>query len=169
MFQALVIALLLVMGAESAQGADGGEVFHQAKAATVLIVAVNETTHSLSLGSGFFVDAEGLLLTNAHVIEDHTHLLLYVGNQAVYQAPEIVAVDPDLDLAALRISPNSVDWLPLSLDLPNEGDEIITVGYPRITDILQMGFALHATVAPGMVSGVAQGRSRTEGRPAVFI
>ena len=170
MIQALVIAFLLVVGAESAQGADRGEVARQAKAATVLIVAVNQTTHSLSLGSGFFVDADGLLLTNAHVLQDHhTSLFVYVGNQVVYQAPEILAVDPDLDLAALRIRQKSVEWLPLSLDLPNEGEEIITVGYPRVTDILQMGFALHATVAPGMVSGVAQGQSRTEGRPAVFI
>ncbi len=169
MFQALVMAFLIVMGAESAQGADRGEIARQAKAATALIVAVNQATHSISFGSGFFVDADGLLLTNAHVVEDHSSLFLYVGNQAVYQAPEVVAVNLDLDLAALRIPHKSVDWLPLSLDLPDEGDEIITVGYPRITDILQMGFALHATVAPGMVSGIAEGRSRTEVRPAVFI
>jgi tetratricopeptide (TPR) repeat protein len=169
MVQALVMAFLLVMGAESAQGADRGEIARQAKAATALIVAVNQATHSISFGSGFFVDADGLVLTNAHVVEDHPSLFLYVGNRAVYQAPEVVAVDPDLDIAALRIPSNSVDWLPLSLDQPNEGDEIITVGYPRITDILQMGFALHTTVAPGMVSGVAEGRSRIEGRPAIFI
>src|SRR6185436_13668172 len=43
------------------------------------------------------------------------------------------------------------------------------VGYPRITDILQMGMTLHTTVFPINVSGIALGRSRIQNRPASFI
>lgn len=143
--------------------------FRHAKAATALILAVNDATESVSLGSGFFVNHTGLLITNAHIIEESQRLYLYVQNRDVYTAPEVVAVDPDLDLAALRIQRRGVDAIALSAEVPREGAEVLAVGYPRIQDILQMGFALHATVSTGTVSGVAEGRSRTKGRQAPFI
>ena len=153
----------------AAESASRTQLVRQAKASTVLILAVNETTHSVSLGSGFFVDGDGLLVTNAHVIEDGSRLHLYVEDQAIYSSPEVVAVDADLDLAALRVSTASAHAMRLAEDPPADGSEVVAVGYPRITDILQMGFALHPTVALGTVSGLAQGRSRTENRPASFI
>jgi tetratricopeptide (TPR) repeat protein len=160
--------LLLVL-AGPAQAGQREDTFRQAKGATALIVAINDANRSLSLGSGFFVDADGLLVTNAHVIEENTRLYVYVRDQEVYRAPEVVAVDPDLDLAALRIQDAKVAPLALAMDHPPEGAEVIAVGYPRVTDILQMGFALHGTVVPGTVSGLAQGRSRKNGHGAAFI
>ncbi|MGQ0809898.1 MAG: trypsin-like peptidase domain-containing protein [Nitrospiraceae bacterium] len=145
------------------------DVYRQAKAGTALVVAVNDPAGTVSFGSGFFVDSHGLLVTNAHVIEDHTKLLVYVRNEAVYESPEVLAVDPDLDLAALRIPSESVASLRLASDLPEEGTEAIAVGYPRITDILQMGLNLHSTVFPVNVSGTVMGRSRTMNRQATFI
>lgn len=169
MFHVLIAAFLLFTLAVPAHAGQREDIFRQAKAATALIVAVNDANHSISLGSGFFVDVKGLLVTNAHVIEENTRLYVYVRDQEVYRAPDVVAVDPDLDLAALRIQGTWVDPLALAAENPQEGTEVIAVGYPRVTDILQMGFTLHATVVPGTVSGLAQGRSRTEGRAAGFI
>lgn len=169
MLRLVIAALLLCMLPDPAAAAQRGDVFRHAKAATALVVALDDATRSVSLGSGFFVDADGLLVTNAHVIEDSTRLYLYVRDQAVYTAPEVVAVDPDLDLAALRIRPAGVETLALVSYIPDEATEVVAVGYPRVTDILQMGFALHATVVPGAVSGVAHGRSRTNGHPQPFL
>ena len=146
-----------------------GDVFRHAKAATALVLAVNDATESVSLGSGFFINANGLLVTNAHIIEESKRVYLYVRDRNVYTTPEVVAVDPDLDLAALRIHRTGVDAIELSADIPDEGTDVLAVGYPRIQDILQMGFALHATISTGSVSGVAEGRSRTKGRQVPFI
>lgn len=169
MFHMLLSAFLLLTLAEPAHAGQREDIFRQAKAATALIVAVNDANHSISLGSGFFVDAKGLLVTNAHVIEESTRLYVYVRDQEVYRAPDVAAVDPDLDLAALRIQDTWIDPLALAAENPPEGTELIAVGYPRVTDILQMGFTLHATVVPGTVSGLVQGQSRTKGRAASFI
>jgi tetratricopeptide (TPR) repeat protein len=169
MFQVLIAAFLFFTLAEPAHAGQREDTFRHAKAATALIVAVNDANHSISLGSGFFVDAKGLLVTNAHVIEENTRLYVYVRDQEVYRAPDVVAVDPDLDLAALRIQGTWIDPLALAAENPQEGTEVIAVGYPRVTDILQMGFTLHATVVPGTVSGLAQGQSRTKGHAAGFI
>jgi hypothetical protein len=168
----LSACLVFTLGlALPAAASSTGELYRQAKAATVLIVAVNDTTRSVSIGSGFFADNDGLLVTNAHVIEDHTRLIVYVQDQQVYPAPAVVAVDADLDLAALRIQfrEKGIRKLPLAQNTPEEGEEVIAVGYPRITDILQMGFVLHPTVVSGHANGIAEGRSRTKGRSTPFI
>ena len=165
----MTLLLLVLTLAYSAEAATRADLVRQAKASTVLILSINDATRSVSLGSGFFIDRDGLVVTNAHVIEDGTRLHLYVGDHAIHSMPEVVAVDPDLDLAALRIKGAASQTLTFAEEPPAEGSEVIAVGYPRITDILQMGFALHPTIAIGTVSGLAQGRSRTEGRAASFI
>jgi Trypsin-like peptidase domain/Tetratricopeptide repeat len=169
MYQALIAACLLLAATESAYAGSRQDVLRHAKAATVLIVGTDEATHSLSLGSGFFVDAGGLLVTNAHVIEDSSHLYVYVLDREIYAAPEVVAVDPDADLAVLRVPHTSAAALTLAADSTPEGTEVIAVGYPRITDILNMGFTLHATSIPAMVSGLVQGQSRAQKRPIDFL
>jgi len=169
MFHVLITAFLLFALAVPARAGQREDIFRQAKAATALIVAVNDANHSISLGSGFFVDAKGLLVTNAHVIQESTRLYVYVRDQEVYRAPDVAAVDADLDLAALRVQGTWIDHLALAAENPQEGNEVIAVGYPRVTDILQMGFTLHATVMPANVSGLVQGQSRTKGRAAGFI
>ena len=169
MYHVLIAALLLLTVTEPAHAGQRQDIFRHAKAATVLIVGVDDAAHSLSLGSGFFVDASGLLVTNAHVIEESARLYVYVLDREIYAAPEVVAVDPDLDLAVLRIPNTWADPLALAADATPEGAEVIAVGYPRITDILQMGFALHASIIPAMVSGLVPGQSRTNGRVVDFL
>jgi Flp pilus assembly protein TadD len=169
MMPVLLIALLIVVLPFPAHAAKRGDIFRQAKAATALVVAVNDNTHSVSLGSGFFVNPEGLLITNAHVIEDRTRLFLYVQDQAVYAEPEVVAVDADKDLAALRIRHHGVVAVALSANIPTEGAEVIAVGYPRASDLLEVGFTLHSSIAMGVVSGVVQHRSTAKDHIASFI
>lgn len=145
------------------------ETLQHAKAATALVVAISDSGRSVSMGSGFFLSEDGLLVTNAHVVEGGSRLLVYVQDHVVVTAPKILVSDGDADLAALRVPVEALEILSLAPEYPVEGTEVMAVGYPRITDILQMGFALHATIGSGMVSGMAQGRSRTSGLQAGFI
>ena len=145
------------------------EVYRQAKASTVLIVAIDHETSSIAIGSGFLVNPEGLILTNAHVLEDSSRILVYVRNQEIYDNPQIVAVDTDRDLAALRIPVTESASLALASESAPEGVEVMAVGYPRLTDVLNMGFALHPTMVPGSVNGLVQGRSRVKQNFSPFI
>src|SRR5712692_9324824 len=92
-----------ILTALSANAATKAEIYSHVKAGTVLVVAIDDKTNSVSLGSGFLVNGDGLLITNAHVLEDSSRLLVYVGNQEVYSNPDIVAIDPDRDLAAIHL------------------------------------------------------------------
>jgi hypothetical protein len=158
-----------LLAALPAAAATKAETYAHAKAGTVLVVAIDDKTKSVSLGSGFLVNPDGLVITNAHVIEDSSRVLVYVGNEAVYMNPTILAVDPDRDLAALRIPPPAVPAMTLALHPSPEGNDVMAVGYPRLTDILNMGFALHPTIVPGNINGIIQGRSRTTFRFAPFV
>src|SRR5215475_11457046 len=121
MYYALIAAFLLLTVTEPARAGQRQDIFRYAKAATVLIVGVNDAGHSLSLGTGFFVDAKGLLVTNAHVIEERARLYVYVLDREIYADPDVVAVDPDLDLAVLRIPHTGSDFLTLAADPTPEG------------------------------------------------
>jgi len=165
----LIAFFLLGIPTLSARAATKAEIYGHVKAGTVLVVAIDDKSNSVSLGSGFLVNGDGLLITHAHVLEDSSRLLVYVGNQEVYSNPVIVAVDPDRDLAAIRIPTSSAPALTLAEKPSPEGNDVMAVGYPRLTDVLNMGFALHPTIVPGTMNGIIQGRSRTSYGFAPFI
>lgn len=166
-----IIFFLLALVCTPVDGAalSSSELYRQSKAATVLIVGIDDDTQSLSFGSGVYVSADGIVLTNAHVIKDATRLFVYSQTQEVDTAPQILAVEPDWDLAALRIAaPRPPAFLPIVKDAAQEGDTAIAIGYPRLPDVLRMGLTIHPTVFPVTVTGEAMGRSRTTGQPLPF-
>jgi Tfp pilus assembly protein PilF len=166
----LVALLFLVSVPNVALSFTQGDLYRQAKAATVLIVGINDESNALSFGSGVFISEQGLVLTNAHVVEDSTRLFVYIRNQAIDPAAKVIAIDSDLDIAALRVqTDHPVPFLPLAAELPDEGTPTIAVGYPRVSDVLQMGLTLHASVIPMTITGEAMGRSRTAGLPIPFV
>lgn len=167
----LVMSLLLLAATpDMALALTQGDLYRHAKAATVLIVGVNEESHALSLGSGVFIAEQGLILTNAHVVEDSSRFYVYIRNQAIETAVKVLAIDADLDLAVLRVQTDlPVPFLSLAAEVSDEGSPTIAVGYPRMPDVLQMGLSLHASVIPMTITGTAIGRSRKAGLPVPFV
>lgn len=151
-------------------GLTSGDLYRSGKEATVLVIGIDDEAHALSFGSGVFISQDGLLLTNAHVIHESTRILIYGAADGQTPTPEIVAVDPDLDLAALRVpSTHPVPYLSLAKEQPEDGMSAVTIGYPRLPDVLQMGLTIHPTVFPVTVSGEAMGQSRIAHRPLPFL
>ncbi len=59
-----------------------------------------------------------VVLTNAHVVEDSTRLFVYIRNQAIDPGATVLALDADLDLAALRVQTDQpVPFLPLAAEV----------------------------------------------------
>jgi S1-C subfamily serine protease len=84
-------------------------------------------------GTGFFVAADGSLVTNAHVVENCASLRVRLDNGAVNSA-QIVARDTTNDLALLRSSatPRAIARLRSSVRL---GESVAAFGFPY-TDVL---------------------------------
>lgn len=113
-----------------------------------------------SLGSGFIIDAAGLIVTNNHVIEDATEVTVTLHDDTEFQA-EIVGRDPRTDLALLRIDPKGY---PLKATTWGDsgalrvGDWMMAIGNP---------FGLGNTVTAGIVS--AKSRNINSGPYDSFI
>ena len=100
-----------------------------------------------SLGSGVIIDGKrGLILTNAHVIEQVGIITVVLRDEREFEA-QIVGADPDSDLAVLRIS--SKKRLP-AIEMGDSddimiGETVIAIGNP---------FGFSNTVTTGVVSAI---------------
>ncbi len=104
----------------------------------------NVPRHVTSLGSGFIVDASGLIVTNNHVIEDADQITVTL-NDGTSLPAKLVGRDDKTDLALLRVQ--SKKPLPTAhwgdSDKARIGDWVIAIGDP---------FGLGSTVTAGIVS-----------------
>jgi serine protease Do len=106
-----------------------------------------------SLGSGVVFDAEGHILTNAHVVGRADRIRVTVADGGEFDAT-LIGADPNNDLAVLKAETDEkLPWIPLSTSADlMVGEPVIAIGNP---------FGLSNTVTTGVIS--AANRSiRTE-------
>ena len=102
---------------------------------------------SVSFGSGFILKSN-YILTNFHVVEDATEVIVSLSDRREYKA-EVVGVDPLSDLAVLEVDGNDLPAVNVgNSDKLNVGDWVIAIGSP---------FSFDFSVTAGIVS--AKGRS----------
>tara|TARA_R110002126_G_scaffold288267_1_gene441800 strand:+ start:33599 stop:35155 length:1557 start_codon:yes stop_codon:yes gene_type:complete len=112
-----------------------------------------------SLGSGFVIDKDGLIVTNNHVIADADDIEVNFADGSKLPA-EVVGADPKTDIAVLRVKPVS-PLTAVSLgesDKMRIGDWVMAIGNP---------FGLGGTVTTGIIS--ARGRDINSGPYDNFI
>jgi serine protease Do len=101
------------------------------------------------LGSGVIIDASGVALTNAHVVDGASQVEVTLLDGSVYRAT-VVGLDKRTDVAVLRLEVDgqTFPFLPLGdSDGVRVGDWVVAVGSP---------FGLQATVTSGIVSAKAR-------------
>ena len=102
---------------------------------------------SVSFGSGFILKSN-YILTNFHVVEDATEVVVSLSDRREYKA-EVVGVDPLSDLAVLQVDGKDLPYVNVgNSDKLNVGDWVIAIGSP---------FSFDFSVTAGIVS--AKGRS----------
>lgn len=112
-----------------------------------------------SLGSGFVVSANGLIVTNNHVIEGADEIEANFADGSVLKA-ELIGRDPDTDLAVLKVTSDTA--LPFvefaDSDAAEVGDWVMAIGNP---------FGFGGSVSAGIIS--ARNRDIQAGRYDDFI
>jgi serine protease Do len=99
-------------------------------------------------GSGFIISADGLILTNAHVVRDAKEVTVKLADRREFGA-KVLGSDPATDIAVLRIDAKNLT--PVRLGDPKRvevGDPVMAIGAP---------YGLEMTATTGIVS--AKGRS----------
>ncbi len=96
-------------------------------------------------GSGFVLDNEGYVLTNAHVVDRATDVKVRFGENDTLEA-KVVGTDLSTDLAVIKVDPKETDLRPIELGdskAVRVGDPAIAIGNP---------FGFDRTVTTGIVS-----------------
>ncbi|WP_114394394.1 DegQ family serine endoprotease [Oleisolibacter albus] len=102
-----------------------------------------------SLGSGVILEADGLIVTNAHVINGSDEITVVLADRREFPA-KLVKLDEKVDLAVLRIDPGAERLPTLALHDSDDlevGDLVLAIGNP---------FGVGQTVTSGIVSAVAR-------------
>lgn len=105
--------------------------------------------HRFGAGSGIVWDANGLILTNNHVVGRHNPIVL-LQNDGEYES-RLVAHEPDIDLALLSIDATGLTPLrPVSVS-PRVGEMVFAFGHP---------WGQRNTVTRGIVSALVSAQNR---------
>jgi serine protease Do len=109
-------------------------------------------------GSGFFISADGYLITNNHVVDHAKSVEIMTTDGKRYKA-KVAGTDPKTDLALLKIDgSDDFPYVRLASKSPRIGDWVVAMGNP---------FGLGGTVTAGIVS--ANGRDIGSGPYDDFI
>jgi|TARA_B100001093_G_scaffold294594_1_gene280992 serine protease Do len=109
--------------------------------------APEQKRESVSYGSGFIL-RDNYILTNFHVVEDATEVVVSLSDRREYKA-EIIGVDPLSDLAVLKVNGENLPQVKVGdSDQLKVGDWVVAIGSP---------FSFDFSVTAGIVS--AKGRS----------
>jgi serine protease Do len=99
-------------------------------------------------GSGFIIGSDGLVLTNAHVVQDASEVTVKLTDRREFKA-KVLGTDPATDVAVLRIKADNLPVVQLGDPAQTRvGDWVLAIGSP---------FGFENSVTAGIVS--AKGRS----------
>ena len=137
------------------------DMYTRVSPAVVSVAATSINPYRLSdrvhhvVGSGFIIDATGLILTNAHVVFNRQSVRVTLDDDTEVPA-EVVGADPILDVAVLRIPKPSDGSLPIislgDSDRVRVGEDVVAIGNP---------LGLDQTLTRGVVSAINRILSET--------
>lgn len=103
-----------------------------------------------SIGSGFIIDADGYVLTNAHVVRNLSEIVVTLSDDSEYPAT-VVGMDRLTDIAVLKIEPDADKPLQVieigDSDALMVGQSVLAIGSP---------YGLDQTVTKGIISALGR-------------
>lgn len=142
------------------------ELFQATSASVVYITTTELRKNFFSLnvyeiprgtGSGFIWDREGRIVTNYHVLEDASRVMVTLADQSSWKAA-LVGVAEDKDLAVLQISAPADRLSPIAIGKSENllvGQKVFAIGNP---------FGLDQTITAGIVSALGREIKSVSGR-----
>jgi S1-C subfamily serine protease len=154
-------------GTTSGSGLTPQEIYSSLSGGVVMVLsefgstgtdAFGQTQSARALGTGFVVDEQGYILTNAHVVDENGQRATSVtvvfnqGGSETQRVPgQLVGVDVGSDVAVIKVDPSKVELKPLPTGDSDEvqvGEAVVAIGNPLGYDF---------SITSGIVS--ATGRS----------
>ena len=121
------------------------QVFQKVAPAVVGLEVIDASGQTFAIGSGFFIDGQGTVETNAHVVESAARVRVHLSDGRTLMAEEIRHLDTALDLAVLRTRPVSASSVLMRSTPPRIGERVFAIGTPK---------GLQNTMSEGLISGI---------------
>ncbi len=119
-----------------------------------------QNSHPMMMGegSGFFVSADGYIVTNNHVVQNAKTVTVTMDNGKTLDA-KVIGTDPKTDVALIKVTEaGDYPFVTFAKEMPRIGDWVVAIGNP---------YGLGGTVTAGIVS--AEGRDIGDGPYDRFI
>ncbi|HLJ94427.1 MAG TPA: transglutaminase family protein [Gemmataceae bacterium] len=157
----LTFALMVLADEEHKAASPPGKSVEQitalARQSVVVIKHAGRDGKQAGLGTGFVVDADGLIATNLHVLGEARPITVESADGKPYEVISVHASDRARDLALLRVAAKGLPALELgNSDQLKEGQSVVALGNP-------------AGLTYSVVSGVVSGKREIDGRPMIQL
>jgi tetratricopeptide (TPR) repeat protein len=142
LFLFFILAVSPIMGQENLP-----VLIKKVEPSIVVIFTYNKEGKPLGQGSGFFINKEGDVITNSHVLQEASRANIRTMEGKEYPIKKVLAEDKEGDLIRVSadIPEEVVRPLPVTTKLPEVGERVIVIGTP---------LGLDKTVSDGIVSAV---------------
>ena len=108
-----------------------------------------EANGAAATGTGFIVDASGIIVTNAHVVEGQDEVMVHLADGSALTG-DVLGADTRLDLAVVKVDKTGLPTLDLGdSDTLQVGDAVVAIG-----NALGLSEGSGATVTTGIISGL---------------
>jgi thiol-disulfide isomerase/thioredoxin len=123
------------------------DITHKVENGVVSISTCNSLGGKAGLGSGFLIDASGLVATNYHVIREASSATARFRDGTEVEITGCRAIDSKRDLAIVQLKsvPKSATVLKSAAEAPKQGDAVMAIGHPG-------GFEF--SISSGIISAV---------------
>lgn len=111
---------------------EGQEIFDR-YATAVFMVFTSDGMNGYQ-GSGFFIDDEGLAVSNYHVFKGTgkgMEKIKLLGSDEVYNVSEVIHSSEDEDFILFRVNCSNTNYLPIASSRPKIGERVFAIGSPR--------------------------------------
>ncbi len=154
-------------GALSSEEKGTIDLFQVAASSVVYITSVTVERDAFSMnvfeipqgaGSGFIWDERGYIVTNFHVIQNASVARVTLSDHSSWDAT-LVGVEPDKDIAVLKIAPTGVTLTPIAIGSSKDlrvGQRVYAIGNP---------FGFDHTLTTGIISGLGREIKSVTDRP----
>jgi len=134
---------------ETKKLAYGEDVYKNNRDAVVTIIALDASGNQKGLGTGFFTSSKGELVTNHHVVEGASSLVVKLRIGAMFPVSGWFASDQERDFAVLKVQGKELPTVRFgSLQSVRVGQRVFALGSP---------LGMEQTFTDGMVSSLRDG------------
>jgi len=145
----LFACLLLTIPCGTKADVNLAELVKEIQPAVVTVTTYDEQKNLLGQGSGFFVDKQGHLITNYHILKEVDSALVKTSEGKQYPVKMVVAVSQEADLIKLSVDipEEAVKFAQVTNTVPEVAERVLVIGSP---------LGLEQTVSEGTVSAVRE-------------